>query len=560
MANRTTERDLAALVEAGIALASELDVEALLQRIADLARDVIGAKYSALGVLGAEGELVNFLHSGVDQETVRKIGDLPTGKGVLGVLIEDGKPLRLREISDHGRSYGFPEHHPVMHSFLGVPIMVRNRIFGRLYLTEKAGGAEFSKDDERLALMFASQAGVAIENARLYREVKDRSEELAHRLAELSSMESLGKLLISGEAAEATLRSIAEEAKALTGAARATIFLLDEDTGDLVVRVGVGDRIAGSLLGKRLPSGKSKAHSVLERMKAEAVQDLPSDPQVDQDTLELLGNPTTGAFAPLAVKGRKLGVLVIYDRSGGRPFSEGDVEILQMLSGLAAIALENERLYEALKDLTVLEERDRISKELHDGVIQAIYSVGLSLQGSLSLMKRDPSVAEARIDEAIARLDDVVRDVRSYIFELRPKLVEEKGLSEAVREMLKDFEVNTLAHTQLALDGEACESMDQEQQTHVIQIIREVLSNIARHAGASEVRIACRTLDGQIALEIEDDGVGFDRGSVKAGHGLRNIEERAARLGGAIEIRARKPKGTRHLLRIPVRSDGSGNG
>jgi signal transduction histidine kinase len=366
------------LVEAGMALATEHDLDALLQRIADISREVIGARYGAVGVLGVRGELARFIYSGIDKELADRIGDLPVGRGVLGALIEEERPLRLHEISDHPRSYGFPADHPPMHSFLGVPIMVRNRIFGRLYLTEKEGPEDFTKDDERLALSFAAQAGVAIENAALIEEVRSRGESLA-----------------------------------------------------------------------------------------------------------------------------------------------------------------------------ILEERDRISKDLHDGVIQSIYSVGLSLQGSVSLMRHDPDSAEQRINTAIAELDNVVRDVRSYIFELQPHLVEEKGLSVAIEELARDFEINTMGGIKVDIPDEAVAQLDAATQGHMIQVIREVLSNIARHARANEVFIGITTLPDQIVVTIEDDGVGFDIESVRRGRGLENIEERAARLGGTIEITPRPPKGTRHLLNIP---------
>lgn len=373
------QRQTAVLVEAGMALAAEIDLDSLLQRIADLAREVVGAGYAAVGVVGDEGSLTRFVYSGIDEATAKKIGDLPRGVGVLGALIEEGRPLRLRDIVDHPRSSGFPEHHPPMKTFLGVPIIARGRIFGRLYLTEKQGGSEFTKDDERIALTLASQAGVAIENARLLEEIRERSEELA-----------------------------------------------------------------------------------------------------------------------------------------------------------------------------VLEDRDRIAKELHDGVIQSIYSVGLSLQGSMSLIDRDPGATKKRIDEAITELDNVVRDVRSYIFALQPKSVEERGFRAAMQELAKDLGVNTLAEVSVVLDEAAIDAIGEGDRTDVIQIVREVLSNVARHAEASQVSVTCALGDGEVVMRVEDDGRGFDPAEVRRGHGLNNIEERARRLEGGFEIARRSPKGTSQTLRLPA--------
>jgi signal transduction histidine kinase len=371
------QRQTAGLVEAGLALASELDLDALLQRIADLAREVVGARYGAVGVVGEDGLLLRFVYSGIDQETADRIGDLPHGRGLLGVLLEGGR--RMREISEHPDSYGFPPNHPPMHSFLGVPIIVRESVFGRLYVTEKQGAPEFTKDDERIAMTLAAQAGVAIQNANLLEEVKARGDELA-----------------------------------------------------------------------------------------------------------------------------------------------------------------------------VLEERERISKELHDGVIQSIYSVGLSLQGAMSLVDRDPEGTKKRMDDAIGTLDNVVRDVRSYIFALQPKSVEERGLKKAIEELVKDLEVNALTEATVQLSDDGLEMIPESARGDFIQIAREILSNVARHAQASEVSVACAVREGStVVMTIEDDGIGFDPASVKRGHGLTNIEERARRIGGELLISERRPKGTVHTLSMP---------
>src|ERR1051326_473991 len=227
---------LRALVDAGIALAGEVHLDDLLLRIADQARLVVGARYAAVGILGSGGELARFIYSGIDEETARRIGPLPEGKGVLGVVIEQAHPLRLREISEHPRSSGFPSNHPVMHSFLGAPIIVRGTVFGRLYLTEKIGSREFSDDDERIAMMFAAQASVALEKTSLYEEVAARGEELGRRPAHLGSLELVARMLITEAAStDEVLRSATEQARALTGGTRATLMMLDERTQDLVI-------------------------------------------------------------------------------------------------------------------------------------------------------------------------------------------------------------------------------------------------------------------------------------------------------------------------------------
>ena len=548
---------LRALIDAGIALASELELPALLRRIADLARSVVGARYAAVAVLGEREGLAEFVYSGIDEAQAHKIGDLPRGRGVLGVLIEEGRPLRLKEISDHPRSYGFPEHHPPMHSFLGVPIVVRGRIFGRLYLTEKTSGEDFTKDDERLAEVLAAQAGVAVDNARLYQEVVSRSAELARAVSELSSVERLGDMLIGLPLVGDLLATALEESVKLTGATKGALLLLDEDTGEMVVREALG--ADAPVIDTRLAPGMSKAHAVLERLQGETSDDLAADPELHSETMRKLGNPSKGAWVPLAVHEKGLGVIAVYDRVDGSSFSDSDLVILQMLANQTAIALENERLRERLRDMAVLEERERISKELHDGVIQSIYSVGLSLQGSLSMLDRDPETVTKRVSDSIAELDNVVRDVRTYIFELQPKMVEEHGLAAAIESLAREYEVNTLAHVELRLDDSACDALPSADQVQMVQIVREILSNIARHANATEVSVTCSAGDA-ITLEIVDNGVGFDPTTVRRGQGLRNIEERAHRLRGTLEIVPAASKGTRHTLKIPIQGEERADG
>ena len=541
---------LSALVEAGIALGSELRLDELLFRIADQARAVVGATYGALGILGPTGELARFIYSGVDEETARRIGPLPEGKGVLGVVLEQAHPLRLAEISEHPRSSGFPPNHPVMHSFLGAPIIVRGTVFGRLYLAEKIGEKEFSQEDERIAMMFAAQAAVALEKTSLYEEVAARGEELGRRLAQLASLELVARLLITESTpTDEVLASVTEQARLLTGATRATLMMLDEATGELVIRHAGGEG-APELEGVRLAPGTSKSHGVIARGRPELVDDLQRDAEINDRVLDTFGNPTNGVFAPLVVRDRAIGAIAVYGNAADRPFSSDDLAILQILANQAAIAVENDRLTELLRNLAVLEERERISKELHDGVIQSIYSVGLNLQGARALLGDHPDRAAHRIEEAIDELDAVVRDVRSYIFELRPRLVEERGFEEAMLGLVRELEVNTMAATTLELAPNSGGALGTVAQSHVLQIVREILSNIARHAQPTEVRLRAESRDATFLLEVDDNGVGFDPATTSRGHGLRNMAARAQAIGAELEIVPRPGGGMRHRLRI----------
>ncbi|HEU5001620.1 MAG TPA: GAF domain-containing sensor histidine kinase [Actinomycetota bacterium] len=551
MADSQGPRRLDALVESAMALAGEHELDLLLARIATLARKVVGASYGAIGVV-RQGALVKFLHSGMDPDTVEAIGHLPTGEGVLGALLTERAPLRLREVSEHPRSAGFPAHHPTMHSFLGVPIVVRDRIYGRLYLTDKEGGQDFSDEDERLATVLAAQAGSAIERSELFEQLRVRGLELTQRLAQLASVNRVGRLLVAPTTTDQILRALAEEARSLTNGTRATVMLRDPDSNDLVIRQAVGGPEPEKLIGAHLHPGTSKSGAIMDRGRPERVNDLSSDPEINGQVRRLLGNPENGAFAPLQIRDRPLGALAVYGQAGGRPFTDDDLLVLQMLGNQVAMALENERLSGMLREMAVLEERERISRELHDGVIQAIYSVGLSLQGSMGLLDRDTPRVRARLDEAITRLDDVVRDVRNYIFQLRPHAIIEQGGEGAIHQLIKEFEVNTLAQVVPDLDREALARLSTDQEASMIQILREALSNIARHSKATQVHVAVSPLPDSVQLTVEDNGEPYDPATATRGHGLTNIESRAAGLGATWLVQPREGGGMRRMLAVPV--------
>ncbi|HWD07784.1 MAG TPA: GAF domain-containing sensor histidine kinase [Actinomycetota bacterium] len=551
MASSQSPRQLDALVESAMALAGEHELDLLLARMATLARQVVGASYGAIGLV-RQGVLVKFLHSGMDQSTVEAIGHLPTGVGVLGALLTERAPLRLAEVSAHPRSAGFPPHHPLMHSFLGVPIVVRDRVYGRLYLTDKEGGQEFSAEDERLATVLAAQAGSAIERSELFEQLRVRGQELTQRLAQLASVDRVGRLLVTPTTTDQILRAVAEEARSLINGTRATVMLRDPESDDLIIRQAVGGPEPEKLIGARIHPGQSKSGAVMGRGQPERVDDLRADPEINEEVRRLLGDPENGAFAPLQVRDLPVGALAVYGQAGGNPFTDDDLLVLQMLANQMAMALENERLTGMLREMAVLEERERISRELHDGVIQAIYSVGLSLQGSMGLLDRDTPRVRSRLDEAITRLDDVVRDVRNYIFELRPHAVIEQGGEGAIQQLIKEFEVNTLARVAPDLDREALGRLSTEQEASVIQILREVLSNIARHSHATKVRVAIRAGPDGVRLAIDDNGEPYDPATVTRGHGLTNIENRAAGLGASWRVTRREDSGMHRELSVPI--------
>ncbi|HEX8134755.1 MAG TPA: GAF domain-containing protein, partial [Actinomycetes bacterium] len=340
------------LLEAGLALSSELSLPAILQRIVELAAGITGARYGALGVLGRDGRITEFITTGCTAQERAAIGHIPVGRGVLGVLIEDAVPLRLRDIATDPRSVGFPPNHPTMRSFLGAPVTARGQVFGNIYLAEKQGAAEFDAEDERALVLLAAQAGAAIQNARLYEEAEAR----AKRLEALRAITVA--ILAGGDPAE-PVGLVAHHARELVEADVATIAIPAAD-GELVVDAadGLG---AEELRGAVFPVEGSVSGEVIRTGKAVVLADAAADPRVSQPVVG--GGIGPAAFVPLAVRGRTFGTLMVGVAAGGPPLREAAVQLLETFAEQAAVALEYARLQRELQRLAVLEDRERIAKE-----------------------------------------------------------------------------------------------------------------------------------------------------------------------------------------------------
>ncbi len=381
-AQRETElraRELAAINEASLALSSDLDLDSVLQRVVDLSREVTDARYGALALLGEEGTIAEFLTSGLSHEQRERIGPLPEGKGLLGAVIQKGETLRIDRITDDRRSAGFPPHHPMMTSFIGLPIMYEERIVGDLYLTDKNGGQPFTRQDEGMLRTFAAHAAIAIENARLYQHVQD---------------------------------------------------------------------------------------------------------------------------------------------------------------------------------LAVLEERDRIGMDLHDGVIQSLYSTGLTLENALEDLQEDPAEVPAQLQKVIDRLNQTIADIRSYIFNLRPGVLADTDLAGAVGSLLQQLKVNALLNVQLVEESGACRGLSEEQIAALFHVAQESLTNVHKHAQAGSVKARLEQQNGTFRMTIADDGVGFDPARPGSGQGLHNMQERVEALGGRLEVQAADGKGTQLTVELPLAMEG----
>ena len=537
---------LRSLVDAGIALSSELSLDGLLQRLVETAAELTAARYAALGVIDKSGQaLERFLTTGIDAETYAAIGDLPRGRGVLGVLIRETRTLRLRDIADDPRSVGFPRHHPPMRTFLGVPIVLRGVAYGNLYLTEKQGGEAFTEEDEELTQLLASQAAVAIENARLY-------ESSARWLRQLQSVNEIGTALASEIELEPLLSLVARRLRELVDARLVLIALPQADA--LTIAAAEGEGTYG-VVGMQLEFGHSKAGRVLERGRSERIDSVLDDPEVDQQAARQLG-VHSALYVPLIARGNSIGVVIAHDKAGPNPsFTDDDLRLAESLADRAAVAVDlSERVgRDVLARVVEAQEleRKRLARELHDETGQALTSILLGLK------PLEQSAASDEDRAAVASLRELVvstlQDVRRLAVELRPSALDDFGLGTAVERLAATFG----EHTGLQVDLETqlgAERLPSEVETALYRIVQEALANIVKHAGATRVSILLTHRNRSVAAVIEDDGVGFDQTANRADIlGLVGMRERVGLVGGRLRVESTEGAGTTIAAEVPLR-------
>src|SRR6476659_690057 len=550
MSATSEESRYRALLEATLSLSSELSLDSLLQRIVDTAASLTGARYAALGVIDETGaELERFVTTGIDEQVHAAIGDLPRGRGILGVLITDAKPLRLKDLGDDPRSVGFPANHPPMRSFLGVPILMRGVAYGNLYLTEKDGGAAFTAEDEELVVLLAAQAAVAIENARLY-------ESATRWSRQLESLHEVVRSLVEETELDTMLELVCRRLRELTGA-RLTLIALPSGASLLrIAAVDGADDAASGLLGDLLSREHSKSGRVLERRQSARVDSVFDDPEIDQDEARRMGI-RTGLFVPLVARGRAIGIVAVHDKLGPEPrFSDGDLRLAEIFAARAAVAVDLSERVERDTVRRVVEaqelERRRLARELHDETGQALTSILLGLKairGSDS--DEDAERAEGALRELVVQ---ALQDVRSLAVELRPSALDDFGLTAALERLASTFEEQSqvVASLESSLGDERLPS---EVETVLYRLVQEALTNVVKHAGASRVLIVLTRDDDGIGARIEDDGRGFAEQDVREGAlGLVGMRERLALVGGTLEIESTPASGTALVAYVPLDS------
>jgi signal transduction histidine kinase len=535
-------RNLAdSLLDASLLLASELSLPLVLQRIVELATEVTGARYGALGVLGPEGRILEFVTTGVTTEQREHIGHLPIGKGILGLLITEARTIRIPDIAQDARSVGFPPNHPPMHSFLGAPVKAGGKVFGNISLTEKQGGAEFTEEDEKALDVLASQAGVAVENARLYEESRKQQQRL-------EAVREITALILEGADSTDVLRLVAMQAREMVGADLATVAVAAAEAGTLVLEVAEGlnaERLAGMMF----PAAASLSGDVMASGATVVVEDASADERAHQPMVRA-GEFGPAMFVPLKTEEEAFGTLAVANALTRRVFDEHDVSLVETFAGQAAVALAYAHARRELERLVLMEDRERIAKELHDGVIQSLFAVGMGLQATATVSK-DPEI-ERRVEAAVAEIDRVIRDLRNYIFGLRPGILADRQLDQALRQIVAEFEEKTGVVAVPGIDPRVAAELG-PRAADVLQLAREALSNVGRHADAHTCRVGLSMRDGAAVLEIDDDGSGFDPAAARGtGHGLRNLEERALSMGGGFEIKSSPGEGTTVRVTIPL--------
>ncbi|HEY7054231.1 MAG TPA: GAF domain-containing sensor histidine kinase [Mycobacterium sp.] len=523
------------LVEAMLAVTSGLDLDVTLRTIVHTAIELVDAQYGALGVRGHGHELIEFVYEGLDEEARERIGTLPQGKGVLGVLMDDPRPIRLDDIFEHPSSVGFPSHHPRMRTFLGVPVRIRDEVYGNLYLTDKTTGQPFSEDDEVLVQALAAAAGVAIDNARLYEQSRARQ-------SWIEATRDIATELLSGTDPSTVFDLIAEEALKLTGADAVLIAVPVEtdaaDAPELLIANSAGMTSTTVSLSTPIPvAGTLIGHAFTER-RSLRTDDLDLEP----DVVESAG---PALVMPLRSGDSAVGVVVALRKKGSPSFNDGQLEMMTAFTDQATLAWQLATAQHQMRELDVLADRDRIARDLHDHVIQRLFAVGLSLQGTIA-RARSPEVAQ-RLSESVDDLQAVIQQIRTAIFDLHGELPGKTRLRQRLDEIFTQFASAGL-RTTVQFSG-PLSVVDADLADDVEAVVREAVSNAVRHSGGTTLTVSVNVAD-DVTIEVVDNGTGVS--SDGGGHGLANLAERARRAGGKFSIGDVDGGGTRLRWSAPL--------
>lgn len=508
------------LVEAMLVVTSGLELDVTLKTIVDTAIELVDARYGALGVRGDESELVEFIYEGIDEETRERIGPLPSGRGVLGHLVDEPKPIRLDNILQHPASVGFPPNHPPMRTFLGVPVRIRDEVYGNLYLTEKADGQPFSEDDEVLVEALAAAAGIAIDNARLYEQSRTRQ-------SWIEATRDIGTELLGGADPAQVFRLIADEALQLT-AADAVLVAVPTDTelptdqvGELLVVETAGVighaqsmepiKVAGSVIGEAFATQTPRRFDNIG------------------DELSAMPGAGPAMVLPLRTTDTVAGVVVILRRRGRQTYSDEKLDMMAGFADQATLAWQLATTQRHLRELDVLSDRDRIARDLHDHVIQRLFAIGLTLQGTIPRAKV-PEVQQ-RLVATVDELQGVIQEIRTAIFDLHGGSAGTTRLRQRLDDAVGAFAGSDVRITVQYVGPLSV--IEAPLSDHAEAVVREGISNAVRHANAETVTVTVRVED-ELAIEVVDDGCGMPANVTPSG--LINLRRRAYEVGGDFTV------------------------
>ncbi|AXJ11104.1 GAF domain-containing sensor histidine kinase [Arthrobacter sp. PM3] len=531
-----SQERMTGLLEAVVAVAEDLSLDAVLERVVRSACRLLHARFGALGVIGDDRALSHFITVGIDNDLARRIGPLPTGHGVLGLLTSDPRPLRLHDLRQHPESYGFPDHHPPMRSFLGVPVRVREVVFGNLYLTEKEGGGDFTAEDEALAVALAAAAGVSIENARLYDDARRRARWLEVSMDVSGLMLSTDRDYTSGGLDPIAGRALQESSSDLA------LIVAPAATAPGHVVIGVAGERGPAFSGRSLP---------LESDLLEAVLDG-GEPVVFDDASEVLGSVDSTVRGPLlavalSTQGAHHGLLLLARTKDSIHYGRTDIEMGAVFGSHVALALELARVHRLREELLVFTDRDRIARDLHDLVIQRLFAAGLSVQSLTRFTKEE--MALERIRNITGELDEAIRSLRDTIYSLKSSTGEIELLSGRIRRVAKSSAKSMPFAPRLTITGPV-DAVTPDKADNVVAVVSEGLSNAIRHSGADAISVSVAVINGRVNVVISDNGTGFADPDKRGG--LINLEDRARMLDGECTITSTPDAGTSLEWSVPL--------
>lgn len=553
LTHKQLENSLGALHLASLELVKEISLDSLLERIARLACDQVDASYAAVGVLDDSGKLIKFITVQNPPDASPIEAGMPQGIGLIGGLINATSPIRVSRINEHTNPTGFPPDHPDMTSFLGVPIHVAGKPLGQIYLVDKIEKPEFTEDDEKVIETLAAYASVAISNARLYQEINDRDIALTRRNADLALLNDLASTLTSSldvnEILEKALNRVVEKQQISIG----EVFIADEAGKTLTLMHHLGNYDGSLWVKDKFEFGEGPVGDTA-LLGVSQVSQIPGKfgrflkPAVKVAYMKQI------ACFPLTSRSGSVGVLCI-TTAQDKVLDEHEIQLYTAIGAWVGTAIDNVRLYYQGRRLAILEERERIGMDLHDGVIQSIYAVGLTLEHARLLIPEDPMQSKGRIDQAIDDLNHTIRDIRAYILDLRPRQMNEVNLMDGLKRLVAEFKLNALVDVALEGPEDGYRKLPQVQAVALFHICQEALANIAKHAHARKVKVTLWNSPDRVLLEVRDDGRGFDQQQTRMtlGHGLANIHTRARNVGGDVEITAEPGEGTTILAWVPFR-------